>query len=107
MNDTETERRAAEIFALRSIRDTAVIFAIGSGVSRTEDTARFFEKVGEHTVAVPLPRARELVRLTLEDGGDGLAEFGHTVHSARTIAFDFRNVMLTTAGNAVLRAAGA
>lgn len=107
MTNTETERRAAEIFALRSIRDSAVIFAIGSGTSRTEDTARFFEKVGEHTVAVPLARARELVRLTLEDGGDGLAEFGHTVHSAPTIAFNYRFVLLTPAGQAVLRAAGA
>lgn len=104
MTNTETERRAAEIFALRSVRDTAVIFATGTNLP---DTSRFFEKVGEDAVTVPQARARELSRMLLDADNDGLIEVGQAVHAAPTIRFSYRFVMLTPAGQAVLRAAGA
>lgn len=102
---TEPQTPAAEeIYALRSVRDSHVIFSLDTGIS---DASRLFEKVGEHVVAVPRPRAEEISRLLFEEDSDDLIEVGHTIRTGRTISFRYRTVMLTPAGQAVLRAAGA
>jgi hypothetical protein len=100
MTDTRTPA-AEELFALRSVRDSHVIFRVGL----TDLSLSFYEKVGESAVPVPHERAARLNRMFFSD--ENLIEAGHKIHSTSTISFRYRTVMLTPAGQAVLRAAGA
>ena len=88
-------------YALRSIRDTAVIFRVGL----TDLSTGFYEKVGESAVPVPRPRAAELSRLVF--GDENLVRIADPEHRVPTIPFRYRNVLLTSAGHDVLRAASA
>ena len=101
MTDTKPTFSPATGYALRSVRDTNVIFRVGLG----DISIGFYEKVGEAAVAVPRPRAAELNRIVF--GDEGLVRIADPEHSAPTIPFRYRNVLLTSAGHAVLRNAEA
>lgn len=101
MTDTKPAFSPATTYALRSIRDTNVIFRVGL----TDLSIGFYEKVGEAAVAVPRPRAAELSRIVF--GDENLVRIADPEHTAATIPFRYRNVLLTSAGHDVLRAAGA
>lgn len=101
MTDTKSAFSPATAYALRSVRDTNVIFRVGLADLSTG----FYEKVGEVAVPVPRPRAAELSRIVF--GDEGLVRIADLEHSVPTVPFRYRNVLLTSAGHAVLRTAGA
>lgn len=93
-NLTPSQVAAGREFALRSVDATDVIFKIGSGA----DPYEFFEKVGEHAVAVPQPRATYLAELLNE----GLIKTVGSATKSIGIRFVYKRVELTEDGTAEL-----